>query len=240
MPHALFQLSLTTQGAWALAAVAALVGLTFWLGGARFNRSVATLAGVLIGGVGGMEMPRLLGWSISGMAPAVAAAMTLGLIGFLLHRAWIGIALGLLLALLGSIVVWHTLGPPADWAWPAMNAGRRQWLIDIWTQLPSNTRHAIMAVSGATLFSGIAIGMLWPRVAMVLMYSLAGVSLLSGLYFGPLVGGISRPQWLVDHGGAQEAIFILLVLTGAALQWRLTKPAVAVSGPARDDWDEDD
>jgi hypothetical protein len=240
MPHGLFQSSLTTHGVWALAAVAALVGMTFWLGGARFNRSVATLAGVLVGGVVGMELPRLMGWTISGMGPAIGGAMALGVVGFMLHRAWVGMGLGLLLAALAGIVAWHMWGPGAQWTWPAGGAGRKQWLMDVWTHLPLEMRYRLPIITGTALFTGVALGLLWTRGAMVLMYSLAGVSLLAGLLLAATGGVIHHPQWLAGHAGTQGALFVLMVAGGAALQWRGARRAVPVSNSAKEQWDEDD
>jgi hypothetical protein len=231
---------MTTHSAWGLAVAAALAGMTFWLGGARFNRSVATLAGVLFGGVVGMELPRLMGWSISGMGPAVAGAMTLGVVGFMLHRAWVAMGLGLLLAALGGIVVWHMWGPGAQWTWPAGGAGRRQWLMEVWTQLPPETRHRLPIIMGTALFTGVALGLLWTRGAMVLMYSLTGVSLLAGLLLAATGGAIHHPQWLAGHAGAQGALFAVLVAGGAALQWRQSRRPAPVSDSAQEPWDEDD
>jgi hypothetical protein len=238
MPQGLFQFSPAIHSAWALGVGVALVGFTFWLAGARFNRTVATLAGVLLGGVGGIELPRLLGWSISGMGPAVAGAVVLGLIGFILHRAWVSLGLGLLLALLAGLLLWHGWGPGAGWTWPAPGAGRRQWVIDVWNQFPPEMRRLLPAVMGAALFSGLSIGILWPRPAMVLMYSLCGVCLLGGLLLVSCGGAIQHPRWLASHASGQAGVFVILVAAGAALQWRqVRRPAPAV---AEEPWDDED
>lgn len=247
MPQKIIQFSQTTEGIWALGVLLALVGLTFWLGGARFNRAFSTLAGVLIGGVVGMQLPQWAGWSISGMGPAVAGAMGVGLAGFLLYRAWIGPALGILLAIAVVLVTAHICGwqifssSSASSANAAGNEGyAMKHLTDLWHSMPGGLMYTLPAIAAAALFAGLTIGILWPALATVILYSLSGVSILAGL-FAALDGGvITRPHWLAGHLATQAAIFLVMVLAGVALQWRqVRRSAAPAASSLQDEWEED-
>src|SRR5678815_5388750 len=85
-------------GALMIAITGALIGLGMWLIGARFSRPMVTLAAVAIGAVIGMRMPQWFNWTINGMGPAVGAAIVFGVSGFVGHRLWIGMGLGLVMA----------------------------------------------------------------------------------------------------------------------------------------------
>ena len=97
----------------ALTAVAvaggAVVGAVLWLAGARFSRTLVGLVTVSLGAFLGMEMPRYFGWGVSGAGPAVGMALILGLSGYIMHRFWIGVGLGTVLAAWAFLATWVVL-----------------------------------------------------------------------------------------------------------------------------------
>src|SRR5476651_527400 len=92
-----------------IALAGAAAGAVLWLSGARFSRTLVGLAAVAVGAVVGMELPRRLGWTISGAGPAVGLALMCGLMGYLFHRLWIGIGLGTVLAGWAFLATWVLL-----------------------------------------------------------------------------------------------------------------------------------
>src|SRR5688572_12193485 len=90
----------TTRGLVIALAVAA-AGLLLSVVGARFSRSVYALAAVAAGAWVGLRVPRWTGWELDVMATAIGGALVLGFSGYLLHRAWVGLTLGLMLASVG-------------------------------------------------------------------------------------------------------------------------------------------
>src|SRR5690242_10026699 len=83
-----------------------LAGVVLWFAGARYARMIVTLFMVAAGGAVGMALPRIMAWDINSMAGAVGGAMLAGFVGFLIHRFWIGIALGLVLGLWAAVATW--------------------------------------------------------------------------------------------------------------------------------------
>lgn len=248
MPQKIIELSQTSQGLWVWGGLLALMGLTFWLGGARFNRAFSTLAGVLIGGTIGMHVPQWAGWSISGMGPAVGGAIVTGVGGFLLHRAWIGPALGILLAVAAISATAHICGWQISSTIAATTATSAKAegygmhrLIDIWNSMPHGLMYTLPAIAAAALLAGLTIAMLWPGPATAMLYSLGGVSILAGLLAACDGGVISRTHWLGGHPSTQAAIFAVMVLLGVALQWRQVRPSkTSDASSLQDEWEEED
>src|SRR5258708_5565086 len=85
---------MTPALAFGIAGVGALLSLC----GARVSRSLLTLVMVAVGTFVGMRLPRWFGWGIDPMGPAFGAAIVLGLGGYVFHRTFEGILLGVLLA----------------------------------------------------------------------------------------------------------------------------------------------
>lgn len=222
-----------------VASVGSLLGAALWLSGARFSRFVLTLTAVALGAAVGMKLPKWCGWSIDGMGPAVGGAVILGVSAFVAHRFWVGIWLGIVLAGWTALVIWTTARRGAGWHWPNYHAAPSlpAYLAQVWRTLPDQVKQYLSIAAPAAMACGIAAATLWPRMAMVLLYSAAGVSLLVATgatalsRLDPAALRHVPPQLI-----AQLAVLAGLVILGAALQWRMTprpKPVARPSKPVR-------
>src|SRR5258706_9996099 len=126
----------------AIAMSGTLIGAGLWLVGSRFSRSLITLLLVSIGAWIGLFLPAWTGWKIDGWAPAVGLALVLGAAGFFLHRFWVGVGLGLVLAAWAALGVWLLCKGADAWSLPRYDIGTRttDYLKDLWTNLPADVR----------------------------------------------------------------------------------------------------
>lgn len=219
-----------------VASVGSLLGAGLWLCGARFSRFILTLVAVALGAAIGMKLPAWCGWSVDGMGPAVGGAVILGVSAFAAQRFWVGVWLGVILAGWTALVIWTTCRHGADWHWPNVHAGRSlpAYLGEVWRTLPDQMRQYLACASCAAMACGIAAATLWPRFAMVLMWSAAGVSLL--IATGATALSRLDPAALRHvprQTIAQLAVLGGLVILGAALQWQITPRPRAVAKPRK-------
>jgi hypothetical protein len=217
----------------AMAVIGCLIGVLLWLLGSRFSRSLISLVLVALGGWTGLFLPRWFGWAIDGWAPAVGLALVLGVSGFFLHRLWVGVGLGLVLAIWAGVVTWMLCGGGADasWSWPTLTLKTQllPYAHSLWENLPGGVQKILPYACGAALLSGVCAGMLWPRFGVATLYSALGVTLIVTL--GLTAVNFSRPRWigmLPGRTAAQALTLVGLVAFGALLQWRI----VPSGGPA--------
>jgi len=227
-----------------LAMAGVLIGLGLWLAGAKISRWLLTLTLVALGAWVGLRLPRWFGWSIDGMGPAVGLSVVLGVSGYILHRLWVGVGLGLVLALWTVWAMWFALDVDQRLSWPAempVDATLPMLLGAIWSGVPDTLSRLLPFAAGAALMSGFAMTILYPRVALVLMHSLSGVTLV--VMLGLLLiqtGDSSWLQRLPTEVWAQATLLGGMTLLGALVQCRLGVPneAAAAEG-AQDKADED-
>ena len=213
-------------------------GLFLWLAGAKFSRSILTLAGVTAGSVIGMRLPAWRGWQIDGMGLAVGAAIVLGTFAFLFHRTCIGLLLGIGLMLWAGLFIWVLRAGAVYWNWRTVQwqGDSVQFLRDLWATLPPNLSRSLPIVCLAGLATGLTLGGFFPKVGRVLAHSLTGISLV--IVMGGLAVRATRPQWLVSLPGShvvQGCVLAALVIAGAQWQWWLTSPrrATSADGPQK-------
>jgi len=210
-----------------------LVGAGLWLVGARFSRPLITLVAVSAGAVIGRMVPAWMGWTVNSMAAAVGGAVVLGMSAFLLHRVWVGIGLGVLLTCWAALATWATCHGDAAWTWPAVDASTTVASFGdaIWDGLPERVRTILPYACGGAAMSGFLAALLWPRVAVVLLYSALGASLLVGMGLTAIENG--RPEWMnivPAQTWAQVATLVVIVVFGAMVQWQLS-PSPKSSAP---------
>src|SRR3982750_1509077 len=97
------------------------VGMGLFVVGVKVSRPLVTLVTVSTGAAIGLQMPKWFGWSVSAAGPAVAGAGVLGVSGFVLHRMWIGLSLGLLIAIWAVATIWITMHGKNTWTWPSFD-----------------------------------------------------------------------------------------------------------------------
>lgn len=205
-------------------------GVVAWLGGSRFSRPVVTLLTVALGTMLGLYVPRFFGWSFSGPAPAVAAALMLGVTGYILHFLWVGVGLGLFVAIWAAIGCWIKLHHDAAMSYPAWTVaqGPIGFLAAMWHGLPTDVTHVLPLVIASALICGVAFAILWPKASLMLGWSLAGATMLTMtslavMRFGQpkLLTKLNSPLW------AQVATLLLLVAIGTATNWWISPRAAA-------------
>jgi len=217
------------------ALVGSAAGVVLWLAGSRFSRSLVTLLAVSVGAVVGMHLPGWFHWPIEGMGLAVGGAVVLGLTGFLLHHTWVGLSLSGLLALWAGSVAWTLAGrgAPLEIHWPEVDpaADASTVLASIWRAMPGDLPWVMPCAVAGAVVAGMIVTVAWPKLARVLAYSLAGLTLL--LVAGVWAMRLSRPQWLAmlpRDLPTQTSLLLALLGVGVLIQWRLTPGGRA--GPA--------
>lgn len=218
----------------ALATLGAVAGLVLWLSGARFSRPMMTLVATALGAVVGSALPTWFGWGISPMGPAVGLALILGVTGFVLHRMWVGLGLGLVLAIWSTLACWLVLrGNQAfDWPSPEKYTTLLSWLRAAWHELPSEPATVIPYGAAVAAVSGLAMTILWPRFSTLLAWNLIGVSLLVGMATAAV--NYSQPQWMKaipEQTWSQCLTLGLMVVLGLLIQWRTG--ALPADGPKK-------
>jgi hypothetical protein len=235
-----------------IAIAGSMVGVGMWLIGSRFSRPIITLLTVLLGASVGMQLPKWLGWSISGAGPAVGGAVVLGVTGFVLHGMWVGIGLGAVLSSWVALGCWIMLRNGAAWTWPIIGPQTTlgTFLHEVWIGMPPDVTRILPYACATAMITGLAITIIWPKVSLVLCWSMAGVTLLTCMGIAAVEFG--QPQWLTNIPQpmwAQASMVGLLVTLGSLIQWKLSPKPVAEpsrdpkSGKKRerrdDDWDDD-
>ncbi len=229
LPHDIGSIALT------MAVLGSAAGCALWMAGARFSRAIFVLLAVTSGAVVGMELPAWRGWQIDGMGPAVGGALLLGVCAFLMHRFWVGVGLGLILACWASLAALVIRHVDLDWTWPVKQAGcdLPDYLNGLWTSLPVEISHIITASLLAGMLAGIALTAIWPRIALVVMWSCTGISVV--VVTGSMMMRRLSPSAL-EHIHPRLSIQMIVLLAvaamGAALQWRLF-PAESHDPPAK-------
>lgn len=210
-----------------LAFAGAFVGGVLWLGGSRFSRTLVTLTSVSTGALVGLHMPQWFGWALEGWSTAILGALLLGITGFALHKVWVGIGLGLVLASWAALATFTFTPASADpakpWQWPAVTVQTtpQTYATQTWESLSPQIRRTLPVACGMALLGGLAASILWPRIGTVLLYSCLGLSLLVGLGTAGLTA--AKPQWLSiipNQTSSQLIVLGSLVAFGAILQWR--------------------
>ena len=223
--------------------IGTLIGAALWLAGSCFSRSLITLSTVSLGTTLGMCLPRWMGWTIDGMAPAVGGAVILGVSGYVLHRVWVGIGLGLVLSCWAALATWVFCHGESAWAWPTIDVAMTvlQVAQQIWLALPEAVSRVLPYVCGAAMLSGLASALLWPRVGVVLLYSLMGVSLL--LSAGLTAMRLGYPDWIAlvpSQSSSQVSVVLGLVVLGALVQWWLSPAPAEAGAQAKNSSSDDD
>jgi hypothetical protein len=200
----------------------AILGMAFWIAGARFSRSLITLIAVAIGTSVGIRLPGWLGWNFDGMVIGVGGALLLGVSGYLLHRTWIGMYLAVLLAIWAGVGSWIALNSAGTTHWPTIDwsAGFVAALQTMWAQTASEPTRSVAIAAGIGLAVGVLMSVFWPKLSSVTTWSLAGVTLVASMFAATM----QTTHWhaaaaLNASGMIQGAVLIGLVVLGASIQW---------------------
>ena len=210
------------------------VGLLLWLVGARYSRQIVTLVGVAGGTLAGKHLPDFVaGINFSAPVLAILGALIFGVAAFVTHRLWIGLSLGTMLAAWASLGTWALMHGQAAWSPPTWDADMniQSFGTQLWSALPSDVTRIGPWAAGCAMISGIALTILWPKMATALHWSVAGMSAI--VCAGLAAISFARPEWLgyvPAKTVTQIATFAGLVIFGALIQWKLT-PRGAAKAP---------
>jgi hypothetical protein len=219
------------------AMVGTFIGVGLWLIGARFSRSLITLSLVSIGGWLGLFIPHWMNWNVDGWATAIGLAILLGGSGFVMHRFWVGVGLGAVIAGWAAVAIAVFCKTAETWAFPKVPVGTSfsAYASIAWQSLPNDVGRFLLIAGGTAMLSGLSAALLWPRVGLVMLYSMMGVSLVVGL--GSITRDAVPPRWLraMPAQTSVRAMMIAgLVVLGALLQWKLAlSRKQAAPGPKR-------
>ena len=216
------------------ALIVTLFGAVLWLVGARFSRPMITLIGVAAGALLGRALPGWMGWNVNSMAASVGGAVVLGMSGFLLHRMWVGLGLGLLLACWAAVATWVLFSDGAPLTLPTIDATTtwKTFADTFWMSVPVKVRQILPFATSGAMLSGLLASLVWPRFGAVLLYSALGTSLLVGAGLIAIENG--RPQWITivpSQTWAQVTTLLAIVAFGAIVQWQLA-PSKQTGAPA--------
>ncbi len=208
-----------------VAVIGCIFGLALWIAGARFSRSILTLAAVALGTICRIEAPALVQMvdRSDGAAP-VGIAVVLGVSAYVFHRIWVGAWLGTILTLWSALVLWAMRGHAFKWRWPQYNPAQTlpQYFQDLWQNVPESLHECLAFCAIAALLIGISAAWLWPRIGVALLWSAAGVSLL--LPTAATAISLFDPtafRHLPRQNSSQMALLLGLLAAGALFQWRM-------------------
>jgi hypothetical protein len=223
------------DGALIISMIGAVFGAALWIAGVKVSRPLVTLVTVLLGATIGMQLPRWFGWQISGAGTAVGGAVVLGVSGFVLHRMWVGIGLGLVLALWAACAMWLTMSNGASWSWPEWSESSAccEYLTDAWANVPPNIARFLPYAAIVAMVSAIASCIIWPKLTTVTAWSAIGLTMCIGLMTASIA--MTHRDWLdraPQHTWVQLASLAGLLFVGAAVQWKLSPKSKSSSSPS--------
>ncbi len=210
-------------GAIGLSCAGVVLGFALWVAGARFSRMLMALLGVTIGGMIGMWIPRWMAWDVNTMATSLSLAMCFGVMGFAKPRVWVGVGLMIVLSVWAAVATWILRNENATLVFPVGSETLRDFWAALWRALPPSVKGMLPLAVGMASLAGLALVVMWRRIATVFFYSLLGVSMMlgMGLWAVSMRGGEKGgwPRYLPEHTQMQIVLILGMVVLGAMVQW---------------------
>jgi len=224
------------DGALILAMIGTVVGVGFWVAGVKTSRPLVTLLTVLAGAAIGLQLPRWFNWGVSGSGPAVGGAILLGVAGFTLHRMWLGLSLGVIVAWWAAVGIWLMMHGKTTWAWPAIDESTTacSYLKSAWANVPPDIARLLPWSSAVAVISALAAAILWPRLVTAIHWSALGLTMIVCLGLMAINAGQhpERIEKLPQSTLTQNLVLFALLLLGVVIQWKLApKSAKAEAAP---------
>lgn len=216
----LFRWRLGTSGL-TIAVFSWALGLALWLAGAKFSRQLLALTATAAGGAIGYLSPHWFDWTIDPWTVAVLGALIVGITGFMAHGYITAFGLGVVLAIWGALTAICAIGLPQFWDWPIFPPNDDLWpfVYIIRASVPDHLIVMLCYAAGIGAVAGPFVGFVWPRLAVVLFWSLIGLTFILG---PALWVGQSYVHHLPPQPASQATILVMLILVGAGVQWRIT------------------
>ena len=219
-----------------VAVFCAAVGVFVWILGARFSRSIAALVGVGAGAWVGVHLPEWYGWHFDGMALGMGGALLTGFAGYMLNTTWVGGALIANFAVLFGFTAWIAKAGNASWQVPTINwsASQVEILRTLWSTMPGELPQMMPYAVAMGVITAVGLGVLWPRLAKGMSWSLIGLALV--LLSAGVFLRIQRPEGSVlDYGpsspGRRLAAVWGLAVLGMFLNWMMLPGKAQPSAP---------
>lgn len=222
---------------WAPAWWVALLGLGVLVGvcGARFSRGLLTLGLVALGAMLGKHLPGMLSLKLDPMAGTIVGAVLFGVVAFGLYRHVLAGCLGGVVGCTVALGVWVQASQPAEFAWPAGPiTGPLALATDLKAALGGELANRILAFASVSSLAASAVGMFFPRLGALILWTLLGVllTLFGGLgytaYYSP---GLFEKLPLTAQG--QFIALGAMALGYLAIQaWLVRRPVPATSPAA--------
>ncbi len=212
-------------------------GVVLSIGGARYSRSLITLAAVGGGTILGLHAPGWFGLKVDGIGAAFCGAIGGGAAGFIFHRFVVGLLLASLLASIAGGFTWIMRGAPIAWTAPVIDPSTSVPVIlsQIWKSLPDGLNPALPIALLVGLSLGTLLAVLWPRLSRVTFYGLLGT--LTMTLFGALAVQQLNPQWLnrlPNDTAIELAIFAGIVVVSMIVQWVLLPKLTGAASSQKD------
>jgi hypothetical protein len=167
-------------------------------------------------------LPTWFDWPIDPMGPGVGMALFLGLTAYATHRFYAGAALGVVIAAWATLAAFTFLGHGL-WHPPTYGQGFPKYLNDAWATLPGDMRRWLPYLAAASLLVGLTVGVLWPKLGSMLLWSATGATMIfctisiALFHFSP-----QALQHLPRRLGTQFACLGVAVVVGSVVQWWVT------------------
>ena len=208
---------------WQPAAVAGM-GALLGLRGARHSRTLVTLTAVAGGTFLGLHAPSWFALKMDGIGAAFCTAIAVGVIGFLLHRTFIGLLQAMLFGSLAGVGTWIARAGTTPWQLPRIDLSQSAPAIlsALRDSLPAQLHTALPVAIAVGWGLGIMLAFFWPRFSQVTFFSLFGMTIMT--VAGALAVGQVRPDLLArvpSDPKIQLALFGGIVLLAMAIQWLL-------------------
>ncbi|HZZ42686.1 MAG TPA: hypothetical protein VFE58_07090 [Tepidisphaeraceae bacterium] len=207
-----------------------LIGIALWLAGSRFSQGLVTLAAVATGAATGKQFPAWIHSTIDPIGTCFGGAFVLGLLGYLYHRMWVGVGLGLLAATWAAIVTWLLTQHNQPWSFPTISFPLDLAALakSLWATLPADLHKTMPWAVGGSALATMTLAAICPRIASRLFYSMLGISIIA------LAGALlPSPTINVTHLLTSGSIFPLaaaaiLVWLGMMAQWWIAPKRLAI------------
>jgi hypothetical protein len=190
------------------------------------------IAALILGILIGLKLPAWVGWPIDHWATAVAGALVFGVITFAADRiVQTGVfVLALLAVAIAATWIGFAGNAGVKWMWPTLSdATIQHYSGTVYQSLPGDVGRVLPLAAGIALIVAFTIAILWPRIALVISWSLVGIMTIVLPALADARGGHRMWMDLVPtQAWAQILLLAMLIALGAVVQWTMLPTRQAI------------